>query len=361
MNHLAYAAVKCADQGYVSLGQLFSFCRIGTYSDPQRAALYREAALVQKSPARDALVDNFSQRLVARLSQRYKYIEDVHLDKEDKQMMTTPLILPSTGVPTKVSKITFRPPLPAGPPPLATLATVKKPLRSILKVPTDLKVPIDIPIPICITEEALRAIRQSARFANARGAVGSLPAYTGIKNMDPVGYQQLSQARTATPEPDAWVRKGAKYRMDGERGEDSWNRKTKSDLRKTEKLPLEKGGDAHKMNSKFYEYSGTIVALLELGYLVELEQRVFLRNKTRSSSDEHPDLGRLARELQQNGRKRETFEKLLDDCDLLALGNGIFCDTIFAKKTEQSCLQYGQPQTKNLTLLSNAAGFKRDG
>ena len=88
------------------------------------------------------------------------------------------------------------------------------------------------------------------------------------------------------------------------------------------------------IKERFYEYPKKVVALLELGYLKELEQGVFLRIPTFPQRELHPDLSKLARKLQEEQREQETFEKLLDDCQLFALGNDIFCDETFHQTTQ---------------------------
>jgi hypothetical protein len=73
---------------------------------------------------------------------------------------------------------------------------------------------------------------------------------------------------------------------------------------------------------------------LELGYLKELEQGVFLRIPDSSQRELHPDLSKLAQRLRAEQRERSTFKTLLDDCHLFALGNDIFCDKTFQQTTQ---------------------------
>ena len=77
-----------------------------------------------------------------------------------------------------------------------------------------------------------------------------------------------------------------------------------------------------------------MVALLELGYLKELEQGVFLRIPDSSQRELHPDLSKRARQMQAGQREQDTFDRLLDDCHLFALGNDIFCDKTFQQTTQ---------------------------
>jgi hypothetical protein len=88
------------------------------------------------------------------------------------------------------------------------------------------------------------------------------------------------------------------------------------------------------IEERFYEYPIKVVALLELEYLKELEQGVFLRIPNPSQRELHPDLSKLARWLQGGQQEQETFEKLLDDCYLFALENDIFCDDTFQQNLQ---------------------------
>jgi hypothetical protein len=65
---------------------------------------------------------------------------------------------------------------------------------------------------------------------------------------------------------------------------------------------------------RFYECPQRIVAPLELRYLQELEQGVFLRVSDPSQRKVHPDMSKLAQKLKATQRERSTFENLLDDC-----------------------------------------------
>jgi hypothetical protein len=66
-NHLAYAAMRCSDQGFVTLDQLLSSVEIRTRASVQQVAQYKEAILVQQGPARDAFVAVVSRQLADRL------------------------------------------------------------------------------------------------------------------------------------------------------------------------------------------------------------------------------------------------------------------------------------------------------
>jgi hypothetical protein len=111
----------------------------------------------------------------------------------------------------------------------------------------------------------------------------------------------------------------------------------------------------------FYEYPKQVVALLELGYLVELEQGAFLWIQPSTQRKLHPDLSRLARQVQKDQREQETFEELLDRCQLYPLGNDIFCDEVFHQTTQPHKTHNGhgeEPQTP--IAISRGTQFTRD-
>jgi hypothetical protein len=63
-NHLAYAAMRKSDQGFVTLDQLLSLIEIGMRISVQRVAQYNlEEALVQQEPTRDAFVATVRQQV----------------------------------------------------------------------------------------------------------------------------------------------------------------------------------------------------------------------------------------------------------------------------------------------------------
>jgi hypothetical protein len=57
-NHLAYAAMRCTDQGFITLGQVLSSDKIGTRESLQQIAQHKEASLV----SRDLRVMHFLKR-----------------------------------------------------------------------------------------------------------------------------------------------------------------------------------------------------------------------------------------------------------------------------------------------------------
>jgi hypothetical protein len=78
-NHLTYAAMRCTDQGFITLGQLLSSDRIGIRESLQQIAQHKEASLVQQGPARDAFVEAVSQQLADRLQSCRQYIRDTEV------------------------------------------------------------------------------------------------------------------------------------------------------------------------------------------------------------------------------------------------------------------------------------------
>jgi hypothetical protein len=74
-NHLAYAAMRCSDQGYVTLDQLLSPIELGLQTSVQQVAQYKEASLVQRGPPRDAFVATVSQQLTDRLQDCCQFIK----------------------------------------------------------------------------------------------------------------------------------------------------------------------------------------------------------------------------------------------------------------------------------------------
>jgi hypothetical protein len=95
-----------------------------------------------------------------------------------------------------------------------------------------------------------------------------------------------------------------------------------------------------------------------LGYLKELEQGVFLRVSDPSQRKVHPDLSKLSQKLRATQRKRSTFENLLDDCQLIAVGNDIFCDETFHQKGPASSKAQGEKEKP--TAIDNGEEFVRD-
>jgi hypothetical protein len=84
-NHLAYAAMRCSDQGFVTLDQLLSSVEIRTRANVQQVAQYKEATLVHQGPARDAFVAVVSQQLADRLQDCREFIKNEKVELNNKE------------------------------------------------------------------------------------------------------------------------------------------------------------------------------------------------------------------------------------------------------------------------------------
>jgi hypothetical protein len=107
-NHLAYAAMRCSDQGFVISDQLLSSNELGTMTSMQQMTQYKEAALVQKGPARDAYVAAVSQRLVDKLQDCRQFIrgEKAEVKFEAPTAPLTTIYADTSGRATPVKKQT---------------------------------------------------------------------------------------------------------------------------------------------------------------------------------------------------------------------------------------------------------------
>jgi hypothetical protein len=104
---------------------------------------------------------------------------------------------------------------------------------------------------------------------------------------------------------------------EGARDDISLRRQEGEDSTLDSQLGCSEGGSAlGVIKEPFYEYPKQVVALLELGYLVELEQGAFLRIERSTQRKLHPDLSRLARQVQREQREQGTLDGLLDRCQL---------------------------------------------
>jgi hypothetical protein len=87
-NHLAYAAMRCNDQGFVTLNQLLSsVAKIRTRASVQQVAQYKEATLVQQGPARDAFVAVVSQQSADRLQDCREFNKNEKVELGDKNRL----------------------------------------------------------------------------------------------------------------------------------------------------------------------------------------------------------------------------------------------------------------------------------
>jgi hypothetical protein len=67
--------MRCSDQGYITLDQLFSPIELGVQASVQQVAQYKEASLVQRGPARNAFVATVSQQLADMLQDCCQFIK----------------------------------------------------------------------------------------------------------------------------------------------------------------------------------------------------------------------------------------------------------------------------------------------
>jgi hypothetical protein len=314
-NHLAYAAMRCSDQGFVTLDQ--SSTELGTLTSMQQMAQYKEAALVQKGPARDALVAAVSQRLVDRLQECRQFIRgekaEVKFEAPTAPLTTICADTPEEATPAKKQTV---------------VATPAPPTSNI----------------------KMEGIRRSKRIAAARSltVVAEDPTITNI-GADKTQELRLL-ARTCANEKE------------GARDDINLGRQEGEDSTLDSQLGCSEGESAlGVIKEPFYEYPKQVVALLELGYLVEREQGAFLRIQPSTQRKLHPDLSRLARQVQREQREQETFDGLLDRYQLYPLGNDIFCDEVFHQTTQplKTHNRHGEePQTP--IAISSGTQFTRD-
>jgi hypothetical protein len=197
-------------------------------------------------------------------------------------------------------------------------------------------------------------VRRSARIAAARSmAVADLDSTANNKKPAEHTRKLMLLAQACATEDVADDNKD----FEGEHGEEP-------ELRRQPETPR---GEASRyvvggaIMERFYEYPRTIVALLELGYLKELQQGVLLRVSDPSQRKVHPDLNKLLQKLRATQRERSTFETLLDNCQLIAMGNDIFCDEIFHQKGLTPSKAQGETtKPKRRVAIDNGEQFVRD-
>jgi hypothetical protein len=72
-------------------------------------------------------------------------------------------------------------------------------------------------------------------------------------------------------------------------------------------------------------------------------------------------LNKLLQKLRATQRERSTFETLLDNCQLIAMGNDIFCDEIFHQKQLTSSKAQGETtKPKKKVAIDNGEQFVRN-
>jgi hypothetical protein len=295
-NHLAYAAMRCTDQGFVTLDQLLSSVEIGTRESVQQMAQYKEATLVQQGPAREAFVGTVSQHIADRLQICRQFVRGEEAELGTEQSVAP--IAPLTIIPADME---------------GYVAPVGKKQKKASKIKPTRTTPVE-------------GVRRSARIAAARSMIVAAPE-PAINTNDPAEQaQELMLLARACAINVGMMEDDREF--EGKQGETP----------KLEEPPTARIGEASRyavggtIIERFYEYPRKIVALLELGFLKELEQGVFLRISDPSQRKVHPDLNKLSQKLRATQRERSTVETLLDNCQLIALGNDIFCDETFHQK-----------------------------
>jgi hypothetical protein len=319
-NHLAYAAMRCTDQGFITLGQLLFSDRIGTKESLQQIAQHKEASLVQQGPARDAFAEAVSQQLADRLQYGRHYVRD------------TEVKLGTDGAVAPIAPLTFLP---------AVITDNDPPAVKRQKKAVKDNIAVD-------------EVKRSARIAAARSmAVADLDSTANNKKPAEQTRTLMLLAQVCATED---VAKGDKD-FEEKPGEEP----------KLRKQPERPRGKASRyavggtIIEHFYEYPRKIVALLELGYLKELEQGAFLKVSDPSQRKVHPDLNKLLQKLRATQRERSTFETLLDNCQLIAMGNDIFCDEIFHQKQLTSSKAQGETtKPRKEIAINNGEQFVRD-
>jgi predicted aspartyl protease len=289
--------MRYSDQGFIAVDQLLAPIALGTQADLQQVARYKEASLVQQGPARDAFVATVGQQLADRLQDCRQFVRGEKAELGIKS--PTP---PLTNLPAdkrynmaEAGKETVRG---------STLAPVTPDSR-------------------------VDGVRRSRRIAAAK-SMTVVAADTAISNMEQGPARELMLLAKACANKEEAA--DDDRHLDNEEGEDSESKsQSHEEVSKLSRLQATVG---RLIEGQFYEYPQKVVALLELGYLKELKQGVFLRIPDSSQRESHPDLSGLARRLRAGQREQDTFEALLDNCHLFALGNGIFCDKTFHQTTQ---------------------------
>jgi hypothetical protein len=196
-------------------------------------AQYKEAALVQKESARDAFVAAVSQRLVDRLQDCRQFIRG----EKAEVKFEAPTAPPTTIYADTLEKAT-----------LAKKQTV-----------------VATPAPSA-SNNKVEGIRRSKRIAVARSltVVAEDPTIINVGADETQELKLLARTCANTTE---------------EAHDDiNLGRQEGADSTLDPQLGCSEGKSAlGVINELFYEYPKQVVALLELGYLVELEQGAFLR------------------------------------------------------------------------------------
>jgi hypothetical protein len=315
-NHPAYAAMRCTNQGFITLGQLLFSDKIGTRESLQQIAQHKEASLVQQGPARDAFVEAVSQQLADRLQSCHQYVRDTKV-KLGTDGAVAP-IAPLTSLPAVITE---------NDPP-----AVKRQKKAVKN-----NIPVD-------------GVIRSARIAAARSmAVADLDSTANNKEPAEQTRKLMLLAQACATED---VAKGNKD-FEEKQGEEP----------KLRRQPERPRGEASRyavggtIIGHFYEYPRTIIALLGFGYLKELEQGVFLRVSDPSQKKVHPNLNKLLQKLRATQRERSTFETLLDNCQLIAMKTTFSATKYFIKnnlhQARHKVRQQNQRRKLQLTMENN--------
>ena len=110
-----------------------------------------------------------------------------------------------------------------------------------------------------------------------------------------------------------------------------------------------------------YTYPRDLGALLELGYLVVLEQGVFLRVKDVAERHMFPDLSDLAGVIRDGGYETVALETLLEECELFAASNELFYDAVLEKKMDENREPAGEESAKPTAPTISEVTNDRDG
>jgi hypothetical protein len=206
-------------------------------------------------------------------------------------------------------------------------------------------------------ESRMEGFRSSVRTAAAR-SMTVVAEDIPISNMEKGQAKELMLlARACANEEEA---AGKDKNLDSKDGDDSESKP--QSYQEVGNLSHLRTTVGRVQDGQFYEYRKKVVALLELDYLKELEQGVFLRIPDSSQPELQPDLSKLAQRLRTGQRERSTFKTLMDDCHLFALGNDIFCDKTFQQttQTQEASDDTGEEPKAPKLAIYNGSTITRD-
>jgi hypothetical protein len=232
-DHLACAALRCSDQGFVTLDQLLSSVEIRTRASVQQVAQYKEATLVKQGPTRDAFIAVVSQQLVDTLQDCREFIKGEKVELGNKK--------PTASL-TNISAETGEQTIPAK-------------TKKVNQAPATTT-------PVTGTE----GIRRSKRIATARSMTVVVEDPTASSMGTEMAMELMLLARACASDMNVAY---SDKNLASKEGEGSTL---------DSQLECSEGESAlGVIEERFYEYPVKVVALLEKGYLNELEQGVFLR------------------------------------------------------------------------------------